>query len=126
MAPSTGGAEFRLVKRGCLNTWRNQMSSTVVYEYQDTLYEKGRFDEQIRDAAMLIASGVSLDRKRQELGLSVSLGEQEVHWRAFLQSLVKRGLRGVQLIISDAHTGLQAARQSIFGGIPWQLHPGAK
>ena len=68
----------------------------------------------------MIASGVSADGKRQILGLSVSLSEQEIHWRSFLQSLLKRGLRGVQLIISDAHTGLQAARQAVFGSIPWQ------
>ncbi len=41
---------------------------------------------------MLIAVGVGLDGKRKELGVSVSLGEQEVHWRAFMENLVKRGL----------------------------------
>jgi transposase-like protein len=58
--------------------------------------------------------------KRTILGLSVSLSEAEVHWRQFLQSLVQRGLRGVRLIISDAHPGLKAARQAVFGGVPWQ------
>jgi len=53
-------------------------------------------------------------------GVSVSLAEHEVHWRTFLLSLVARGLRGVWLIISDAHSGLWAARQAVFGGIPWQ------
>ena len=52
--------------------------------------------------------------------MSVSLNEQEIHWRTFLQSLVKRGLQGVQLIVSDDHAGLKAARQAVFGGIPWQ------
>ena len=63
---------------------------------------------------------MDLDGKRQVLGLSVSLSEQELHWREFLQGLVQRGLRGVRLITSDAHAGLRAARQTIFGGIPWQ------
>ena len=103
-----------------LEAWRNRPIGEIRYLYLDARYEKVRIDGQIRDAAILIASGVALDGKRQILGLSVSLGEQEVHWRVFLQSLVKRGLRSVQLIISDAHTGLQAARQSVFGGIPWQ------
>ena len=103
-----------------LEAWRNRPLGTVIYLYLDARYEKVRVDGQIRDAAILIASGVSPDGKRQILGLSVSLSEQEVHWRSFLQSLVKRGLRGVQLIISDAHTGLQAARQAVFGSIPWQ------
>ena len=43
-----------------------------------------------------------------------------MHWRSFLQSLVARGLSGVQLIISDDHAGLKAARVAVFGGIPWQ------
>ena len=50
----------------------------------------------------------------------MSVGEHEVHWRTFLQSLVARGLRGVQLITSHAHEGLAAARRTVFGGIPWQ------
>uniref|UniRef100_A0A7C4PGY5 Mutator family transposase n=1 Tax=Anaerolinea thermolimosa TaxID=229919 RepID=A0A7C4PGY5_9CHLR len=54
------------------------------------------------------------------LGVSVSLSEQEVHWLAFLQSLVARGLGGMQLIVSDDHAGLKAARQAVFGGIAWQ------
>ncbi len=50
----------------------------------------------------------------------MSLSEQEVHWRSLLRSLVSRGLSGVQLIISDDHTGLKAARTAVFGGVPWQ------
>ena len=103
-----------------LEAWRNRSLGLICYLYLDARYEKVRMDGQIRDAAVLIASGVSPDGKRQILGLSVSLSEQEVHWRTFLQSLVERGLQGVQLIISDAHTGLKAARQAVFGGIPWQ------
>lgn len=54
------------------------------------------------------------------LGVSVSLSEQEIHWRTFLQSLVARGLTGVELVISDAHAGLKQARRAVFGGVPWQ------
>jgi transposase-like protein len=68
----------------------------------------------------LFAVGVGLDGKRQILGVSISLSEHEVHWRSFLQSLVARGLNGVQLIISDDHAGLKAARIAVFGGVPWQ------
>ncbi len=74
----------------------------------------------MRDAAVLIAGGVDAAGKRAILGVSVALSEQEVHWRTFLQSLVDRGLRGVQLLISDAHSGLKAARLAVFGGVPWQ------
>jgi transposase-like protein len=79
-----------------------------------------RQDGQVRDAAILMANGIDLKGKRHLLGVSASLGEHEIHWRAFLESLVARGLRGVQLIISDNHPGLKAARMSVFGGVPWQ------
>ena len=46
--------------------------------------------------------------------------EAEVHWRDFLQSLVERGLHGVEMITSDAHEGLKAARVGVFPGVPWQ------
>jgi transposase-like protein len=106
-----------------LEPWRNRPLGTVIYLYLDALYEKVRVDGQVRDVAVLIASGVKPDGKRLILGVSVSLGEQEQHWRDFLQSLVERGLNGVELIISDAHVGLQAARKAVFSGILWQLHP---
>ena len=88
--------------------------------YLDARYEHVRQDGQVRDAAILMASGVDLAGKRQILGVSVSLSEAEVHWRQFLESLVARGLQGVELIISDAHTGLRKARRAVFGGLPWQ------
>jgi len=103
-----------------LEAWRQRPLGEIRYLYLDARYEKVRIDGQVRDAAILIASGVSPDGMRQILGVSVSLDEHEVHWRTFLQSLVARGLSGVWLIISDAHSGLRAARQAIFGGIPWQ------
>jgi len=74
----------------------------------------------VRDAAILTASGVKSDGKRSILGISVSLSEAETHWRSFLEDLVKRGLHGVQLIISDDHAGMKAARKTIFTGVPWQ------
>jgi transposase-like protein len=78
---------------------------------------------QVRDAAVLIARGVDAAGKRAVLGVSVARSEQEVHWRTFLQSLLERGLRGVQLIISDAPGGLKTARLAVFGGVPWQRCP---
>jgi transposase-like protein len=103
-----------------LGALRNRPLGRVIYLYLDARYEKVRVDGQIRDAAVLIASGVKPEGKRIILGVSVSMGEQEIHWRDFLQSLVERGLKGVELIISDAHVGLQAARKAVFSGIPWQ------
>jgi transposase-like protein len=103
-----------------LEAWRNRPLGEVVYLFLDARYEKVRQDGQVLDAAVLIAAGINPAGYRDILGVSMVLGEQEVHWRTFLQSLVQRGLRGVQLIISDAHNGLRAARQAVFGGVPWQ------
>jgi transposase-like protein len=101
-----------------LEAWRNRPLGEMVY--LDARYEKVRMDGQLRDAAVLIASGVGRDGKRRILGVSVSLSEAEQHWRQFLESLVERGLHGIQLIISDDHYGLSKARQAVFTGIPWQ------
>jgi transposase-like protein len=74
----------------------------------------------VRDAAVLKAVGLNEEGKRLVLGVSVSLSEQEAHWRTFLQGLVDRGLSGVDLVTSDAHAGLKQARRAVFGGVPWQ------
>jgi len=103
-----------------LETWRNRPLGEIVYLYLDARYEKVRQAGNVRDAAILMASGVKSDGKRSILGVSVSLSEAETHWWAFLEGLVKRGLHGVQLIISDDHAGMEAARKAIFTGIPWQ------
>ena len=103
-----------------LEAWRTQPLSEFRYVFLDARYEKVRQSGQVRDAAILLAVGVGADGKRRVLGVSVSLSEHEAHWRTFLQSLVARGLSGVQLITSDDHAGLKAARVAVFGGVPWQ------
>lgn len=103
-----------------LQAWRERLLGIYRYLYLDARYEKVRQDGQVRDAAVLIALGVNEAGKREVLGVSVALSEQEVHWRTFLQSLVARGLSGLELIVSDAHAGLKQARKAVFGGIPWQ------
>lgn len=103
-----------------LQKWRERPLGEIRYLFLDARYEKVRESSQIRDAAVLIATGVSPEGERQVLGVSVSLSEHRVHWRDFLQSLRDRGVRGVKLITSDAHEGLGAARKEIFGSTPWQ------
>jgi len=103
-----------------LEAWRERPLGSYRYLYLDARYENVRMDGQVRDAAILLASGVAESGKRQILGVSVSLSEAEVHWRTFLESLVVRGLQGVELIISDDHAGLRKARRAVFGGLPWQ------
>jgi len=82
------------------------------YLYLDAHYEKVRCDGQVQEAAVLKAVGVNEEGWRKVLGISISLSEAKVHWRTFLQSLVARGLCGVELIISDDHPGLRQARRA--------------
>jgi len=103
-----------------LERWRNRPLGVTPYLFLDARYEKVRYEGQVRDAAVLIASGVMDSGKRCVLGVSVSLGEHEAHWRQFLQSLVARGMIGVQLVTSDGHEGLKAARKAVLGAVPWQ------
>lgn len=103
-----------------LQQWRQRALAAHPYLVLDARYEKVRQDGQLLDCAVLIAMGVGADGKRALLGVSVALSEAEVHWRAFLQSLVQRGLCGVTHITSDDHSGLQAARLAVFPSVPWQ------
>ena len=103
-----------------LEAWRTRQLGRYRYVVLDAQYEKVRQGGQVLDAAVLLACGVGADGKRDVLGCSVSLSEAEVHWRSFLSSLKDRGLHGIELIVSDAHEGLQAARKAVFGSVPWQ------
>ena len=103
-----------------LAKWRERSLGEYPFLFLDAYYEQVREDGQVRHLAVLVAVGVTSTGKREILGVSVSLSEHEVHWRAFLESLKQRGLGGVQLITSDDHAGLRAARVAVFGGIPWQ------
>ena len=103
-----------------LQEWRERPLGEIVYLYLDARYEKVRIAGQVRDVAVLVATGITREGERQILGVSVLLSEHEVHWRAFLKSLKDRGLHGMELIISDDHEGLGAARRAVFGSVPWQ------
>lgn len=103
-----------------LQAWRERPLGSVRYLFLDARYEKVRENGQIRDAAVLLATGITQEGEKQVFGVSVSLSEHEMHWRNFLKSLKDRGLRDTQLIISDAHEGLGAARRAVFGSVPWQ------
>ena len=103
-----------------LQDFRERPLESFEYVYLDARYEKSRYTGSVRDVAVLVAVGANPGQPREILGTSVSLSEAEVHWREFMQSLVKRGLHGVKLIISDDHFGLKAARQKVFASVPWQ------
>ena len=103
-----------------LEAWRQRPLETVPYVILDARYEKVRHGGSVRDCAVLIAIGILGNGQRSVLGVSVSLSEAEVHWRTFLKSLIDRGLHGVQMIVSDDHTGLKQARKACFPGVAWQ------
>jgi transposase-like protein len=105
---------------GVLQEWRERPLGEIAYLYVDAVYEKVREASQVRDAAVLVATGITPEGGRQVLGVSASLSEHETHWKAFFKSLKDRGLNGVKLVISDDHEGLGAARRAVFGSIPWQ------
>ena len=103
-----------------LESWRNRPLGFCPYVLLDARYEKVRQGSVVLDCAVLIALGIGPDGKRTILGTSAALSEAEIHWRSFLASLQKRGLHGVQLIGSDDHAGLGAARAAVFPSVPWQ------
>ncbi len=103
-----------------LEAWRNRPLGEIRYLILDARYEKVREGGVVRDAAVLSAIGIGPDQRRRVLGVSCTISEAEVHWRAFLESLVKRGMRGVIYIVSDDHPGLGAARRAVLGGATWQ------
>ena len=105
---------------GILQEWRERPLGEITYLYVDARYEKVRQAGQVRDAAVLVASGITPEGERQVLGVSVSLSEHETHWKAFLKGLKERGMHGVKLVISDDHEGLGAARRGVLGSVPWQ------
>jgi putative transposase len=79
------------------------------YLWIDATYVKVREAGRIVSVAVIIAVGVNTDGVREVLGMAVGPSEAEPFWSAFLRSLTRRGLRGVKLVISDAHEGLKAA-----------------
>ena len=103
-----------------LEAWRNRPLGEIRYLIVDARYEKVRDGGVVRDAAVLSAIGIGPDERRRVLGVSCALSEAEVHWRAFLESLISRGMRGVQFVVSDDHAGLRAARKAVLTGATWQ------
>jgi putative transposase len=100
--------------------WRERALGVTPFVQFDALWCKIRRGGIVADGAVLVAVGVREDGKRSVLGVSVAVGEHEIHWRTFMESLIRRGLRGVRLVTSDDHCGLRAARRAVFGGVAWQ------
>ena len=89
------------------------------YLWLDATYLKVREGGRIVSVAAIIAVAANTDGRREIIGLGIGPSEAETFWATFLKSLVKRGLRGVKLVVSDAHEGLKAAATRVIGAT-WQ------
>ena len=86
----------------------------------DARYEKLREGGVVRDAVLFSAIGIGPDGRRCVLGVSCDPSEAEIHWRAFLDNLIDRGMRGIRFVVSDDHAGLKAAPRAVLPGAIWQ------
>jgi transposase-like protein len=89
------------------------------YLWLDATYVKVRQNNRVVSVAAIIAVGVNADGRREVLGLDIGPSEAETFWTAFLRKLARRGLRGVKLVVSDAHEGLKAAVSKVLNAT-WQ------
>ena len=90
------------------------------YVFLDATYCKARINKRVVSQAVVIATGVSADGRREILGCAVGDSETEDFWTEFLRGLRDRGLGGVQLVISDSHRGLTNSIAAMFAGAGWQ------
>lgn len=91
-----------------------------LYLWVDATYLKVRQNGRIVSVAAIVAVGVNADGRREVLGLEIGASEAETFWVGFLRKLARRGLRGVKLVVSDAHEGLKAAIAKVLTGAAWQ------
>jgi len=99
---------------------RSLTDTDYPYVFLDATYCKARVNHQIVSQAIVIAIGVSAEGRREVLGMDVGNSEDGAFWTAFLRGLKARGLGGVRLVTSDAHTGLKQAIAAVFQGSAWQ------
>jgi putative transposase len=90
------------------------------YLILDARYERVREDGIVGKRAVLIAIGVNLDGRRCVLGVALANRESQTSWKDFLTSLLERGLRGVEYVVSDDHAGLKQAVPQVLPGTVWQ------
>lgn len=96
------------------------LTVAVPYLFLDATYLKVRQNHRIVSHAVYVAVGIDAEGTRRILDVSTAASEETSSWESFLRGLVDRGLRGVQMVTSDAHRGLHAAIQSVFVGSSWQ------
>ena len=89
------------------------------YLWIDATYVKVRQNGRIVSVAVIVAVGVNSDGRREVLGMDIGPSEAETFWTAFLRKLARRGLRGVKLVVSDAHEGIKATVAKVLNAT-WQ------
>jgi putative transposase len=99
---------------------RSLAAAAFPYVFLDATYCKARVNRRVVSQAVVVATGVRADGWREVLGFAVGDSEDGAFWTAFLRSLKARGLGAVQLVISDAHTGLKQAIAAVLLGASWQ------
>jgi len=99
---------------------QRKLQESYPYVWLDALYLKVRQNHRVVSLALVIAVGVDEQGERHLLGFDLGGSEEQAFWLAFLRSLLKRGLKRVQLVISDAHEGLKKALSQVFTGASWQ------
>jgi transposase-like protein len=99
---------------------KRKLDKAYPYLWLDAVYLKVRDGGRVVSKATLVAYAVSETGEREVIGVEVADGEMEDAWRSFLGDLVARGLRGVQLVISDAHAGLVKGVKGVLNGACWQ------
>jgi len=114
---STQVSRFAAVLDEEIYKFKERPLGSFEYVYFDAQYEKIRYEGTVRSLAIFKAVGVNSDGIREVLGISCALSEAEVHWRYFMESLLKRGLHGVKLVISDSHRGLKNALNAVFPSV---------
>jgi putative transposase len=90
------------------------------YVFVDATYCKARVNRRVVSQAVVVATGVCADGRREVLGFGVGDSEDGAFWTAFLRGLKARGLAGVQLVIADAHLGLRQAVGAVMAGVAIQ------
>jgi putative transposase len=105
-----------------LEAWRSRRLEAETYPYLlvDARYEKVRVDRRVVNQGVLIVSGVRDDGLREILAVEVADTESEATYQELFRALKRRGLSGVELVVSDDHEGLKAAIARHFQGAAWQ------
>jgi len=102
--------------------WRGRRLDEHSYPYLiiDARYEKARVGGWVRSQAVLVVAGITEEGRREILGFWTGDSESEATWSEVFMDLKRRGLSGVEMVVSDAHKGIRAALERRFQGVAWQ------